>query len=74
MASPRVVSALDRAGSPLRTHFLTGFRHFRCHFAFIYGSVPYGPLSRYFSGACATLPGGTMIQLTRASGICPDVM
>nr|WP_319385816.1 hypothetical protein [uncultured Roseibium sp.] len=42
MASPRVVSVLDRAGSPLRTPFLTGFRHFACHFSLIYGSIAQG--------------------------------
>nr|WP_319385028.1 hypothetical protein [uncultured Roseibium sp.] len=39
MASPRGVSVLDRAGSPLRTPFLTGYRHFACHFSLIYGSI-----------------------------------
>ena len=40
MASPLVVSVLDRAESPLRTRFLTVLRHFTCHFDFIYGSAP----------------------------------
>jgi len=40
MASPRVVSVFDREGSPLRTRFLTGLRHFSCHFVFIYESTP----------------------------------
>ena len=41
MASPRVVSELDRAESPLRTRLLTVFPHFSCHFAFIYESTPW---------------------------------
>jgi hypothetical protein len=36
MASPRDVSLLDRAQSPLRAPFLTRFRHF----VFIYGVTP----------------------------------
>ncbi|WP_306141542.1 hypothetical protein [Roseibium sp. MMSF_3412] len=40
MASPRGVSVLDRAKSPLRTPFLTGFRHFYRQIGFIYGSIP----------------------------------
>ncbi|WP_269581134.1 hypothetical protein [Roseibium sp. Sym1] len=39
MASLRVVSALDRAKSPLHAPFLAAFRHFPCHFVFIYESV-----------------------------------
>ncbi len=45
MASPRGVSVLDRAKSPLRTPFLTGFRHFACHFSLIYGSVTWSSSS-----------------------------
>ncbi|WP_306141228.1 hypothetical protein [Roseibium sp. MMSF_3412] len=39
MATPRGVRVLDRAESPLRTPFLTGFRHFACHFSLIYESI-----------------------------------
>jgi len=39
LASPRSVSALDRAESPLYAPFLAMFRQFPCHFVIIYGSV-----------------------------------
>ncbi|WP_306144662.1 hypothetical protein [Roseibium sp. MMSF_3412] len=39
MASSRRVSVLDRAGSPLRTPFLKGFRHFACHFSLVYEAI-----------------------------------
>ncbi|WP_306145862.1 hypothetical protein [Roseibium sp. MMSF_3412] len=39
MASPRGASVLDRAGSPFRAPFLTGFRHFACHFSLIDESI-----------------------------------
>jgi hypothetical protein len=40
MASQRVVSVLVRAESLLRAPFLTQFRHFSCHFVFIYETTP----------------------------------
>ena len=36
--SPRGVSVLDRAGSPLRAPFLTGFRHFCRQIGFNYAA------------------------------------
>ncbi len=39
MASPRGVSVLDRAESPLRTPFLTGIRHVACHFSLIFEPI-----------------------------------
>lgn len=56
MASPGGVSALGRAKSPLCTPFLAGFRHFRCHFIFIYGATPLPDHSHQRAGMAEDCP------------------